>query len=29
MTLTLDSVTKFVNGQVHIHPTDLTLERAR
>src|SRR6056297_2390125 len=27
MTLTLDSVTKFVNGQVHIHPTDLTLEK--
>ncbi|WP_294619751.1 ABC transporter ATP-binding protein [uncultured Roseovarius sp.] len=27
MTLTLDSVTKVVNGQVHIHPTDLTLEK--
>jgi glycerol transport system ATP-binding protein len=27
MTLTLESVTKVVNGQVHIHPTDLTLEK--
>lgn len=27
MTLKLDGVSKVVNGQVHIHPTDLTLER--
>ncbi|MFP7570047.1 ABC transporter ATP-binding protein [Marivita sp. S2033] len=26
MTLTLDGVTHIVNGQTHIHPTDLTLE---
>lgn len=27
MTLKLDGVSKVVNGQVHIHPTDLTLEK--
>jgi glycerol transport system ATP-binding protein len=27
MSLTLDSVSKVVGGQTHIHPTDLTLER--
>ncbi len=26
MTLTLDGVTKVVNGQVHVHPTSLTLQ---
>ena len=27
MTLTLDGVSRTVNGQTHIHPTDLTLEK--
>jgi glycerol transport system ATP-binding protein len=28
MTLELKNVSKVVNGEVHIHPTNLTLERA-
>ena len=27
MALVLDGVTRVVRGQVHIHPTDLTLEQ--
>ena len=27
MTLELKNVSKFVDGQIHIHPTDLTLEK--
>ena len=27
MTLEFKNVSKFVDGQIHIHPTDLTLEK--